>query len=335
MELLTVMRNFWNRIRRIDVRVFAAFFAIYVLWGSTFLAIRVAVLSAPPWFCAGTRFFLAGIVLYGFNRFRGGPAPSLPEWRNLFLLAFLLFVVTYGALFWAEISVPSGMTSILEATIPLMTIALEVFVFRRSRFRGKHVVAVILGFGGVVVLVAHSGAGSVGILPMIAILGGSLSWSLGSVLTGSLRLPQSRGIAAGAEMMIGGAILLAMSAASGELQPLPHLSPRALFAVAYLVVAGSLIGFSAFVWLLGRMPATRVSSHAYVNPVVALVLGHFIAGEAVTARMLVGGLLVLVSVVLLLAKAEAIAKPEAIRNQPAAIPPSAKLVELEDICCNE
>ena len=323
-----VMNRFWDRVRRIDIRVFAAFFAIYVLWGSTFLAIRVAVLSAPPWFCAGMRFFLAGIVLYAFTRLRGGPTPSLPEWRNLFLLALLMFVVTYGALFWAEISVPSGMTSILEATMPLMTIALEVFVFRRSRFQFKHLVAVILGFGGVVVLVAHGGAASVPILPMIAILGGSLSWSLGSVLTGSLRLPQSRGITAGAEMMIGGGILLAMSAASGELHPFPHLAPRALVAVAYLVVAGSLVGYSAFVWLLGRMPATRVSSHAYVNPVVALALGHFIAAEAITPRMLVGALLVVVSVVLLLARAEPIPA------KPALLPPS-KAIEFKDICCKE
>jgi len=323
-----VMNRFWDRVRRIDIRVFAAFFAIYVLWGSTFLAIRVAVLSAPPWFCAGMRFFLAGIVLYAFTRLRGGPTPSLPEWRNLFLLALLMFVVTYGALFWAEITVPSGMTSILEATMPLMTIALEVLIFRRSRFQFKHLVAVILGFGGVVVLVAHGGAASVPILPMIAILGGSLSWSLGSVLTGSLRLPQSRGITAGAEMMIGGGILLAMSAASGELHPFPHLAPRALVAVAYLVVAGSLVGYSAFVWLLGRMPATRVSSHAYVNPVVALALGHFIAAEAITPRMLVGGLLVVVSVVLLLARAEPIPA------KPALLPPS-KAIEFKDICCKE
>jgi len=323
-----VMNRFWDRVRRIDIRVFAAFFAIYVLWGSTFLAIRVAVLSAPPWFCAGMRFFLAGIVLYAFTRLRGGPTPSLPEWRNLFLLALLMFVVTYGALFWAEITVPSGMTSILEATMPLMTIALEVLIFRRSRFQFKHLVAVILGFGGVVVLVAHGGAASVPILPMIAILGGSLSWSLGSVLTGSLRLPQSRGITAGAEMMIGGGILLAMSAASGELHPFPHLAPRALVAVAYLVVAGSLVGYSAFVWLLGRMPATRVSSHAYVNPVVALALGHFIAAEAITPRMLVGALLVVVSVVLLLARAEPIPA------KPALLPPS-KAIEFKDICCNE
>jgi drug/metabolite transporter (DMT)-like permease len=324
-----VTHRFFDRIRSIDIRIFAAFFAIYVLWGSTFLAIRVAVLSAPPWFCAGMRFFLAGTVLYGFTRLRGGPRPTLLEWRNLCLLALLMFVVTYGALFWAEISVPSGMTSILEATMPLMTIALEVFVFRRSRFQFKHALAVVLGFGGVVVLVAHGGAASVPILPMIAILGGSLSWSLGSVLTGSLRLPPSRGITAGAEMMIGGAILLGMSAASGELRPFPHLAPRALFAVAYLVVAGSLVGFSAFVWLLGRMPATRVSSHAYVNPVVALVLGHFIGGEAITPRMIAGGLLVVVSVVLLLAKAEST------REQPATILPPSETIEFDNICCNE
>ena len=135
--------------------------------------------------------------------------------------------------------------------------------------------------------------------------GGGTAWSLGAVLTRSLPLPKSKGITAGAEMLLGGAILFILSALSGEMHPFPHLSAKAVGALLYLVVAGSLVGFSAFVWLLGRMPATRVASHAYINPVVAVALGYFFAGEVVTARMLFGTALIVSSVALILIKDKA------------------------------
>jgi drug/metabolite transporter (DMT)-like permease len=146
----------------------------------------------------------------------------------------------------------------------------------------------------------------VAILPCVAILGGGTAWSLGAVLTRSLALPKSKGITAGAEMWLGGAILLVLSALTGEMHPFPHVSAKAVGALAYLVVAGSLVGFSAFVWLLGRMPATRVASHAYINPVVAVALGYFFAGEAVTLRMLFGTGLIVASVALILIKDKAV-----------------------------
>src|SRR5450432_1007844 len=291
---------------RFDPRVLAAFFAIYVLWGSTFLFIRIAVQIIPPWLAAGTRFFVAGVLLFVFMRLRGRPTPSAREWRNLALVGMLMFVTTYGALFWAEQYVPSGITSVLEATLPLITICFEVFLFRRHPFHWKLLAGVVLGFGGVLLLMLQGGYGKLGVLPCLAILGGATAWSLGSVLTGSLRLPKSRGITAGAEMMLGGAVLLALSAASGELHHFRQISPgdawKAAGSVLYLITAGSLIGFSAFVWLLARMPATRVASHAYVNPVVAVVLGHFVLGEAITARSLLGASMVVASVALILKK---------------------------------
>jgi len=215
-----------------------------------------------------------------------------------------MFVVTYGAVFWAEQFVPSGFTSVLEATLPLITIGLEVFVFRQQRFRWSLLVAIAVGFVGVLLLLLHN-AQHITILPCVAILGGGVAWSLGAVLTRALPLPKSKGITAGAEMMFGGAILLVLSALTGEMHPFPHVSARAAGALLYLVVAGSLVGFSAFVWLLGRMPATRVASHAYINPVVAVALGYFFAGEVVTPRMLLGTALIVASVALILIKDKA------------------------------
>jgi drug/metabolite transporter (DMT)-like permease len=285
----------------IDVRVLLAFAAIYILWGSTYLAIRIAVQLVPPLFAAGVRFFFAGTVLYAAMRAFGRPRPTGKEWGSLLLIGSLMFVVTYGAVFWAEQYVPSGFTSVLEATLPLITIGLEVFVFRQQRFRWRMLLSIAIGFAGVLLLLLHN-AQRVSFLPCAAILLGGTAWSLGAVLTRSLALPKSKGITAGAEMLFGGAILLILSALTGEMHPFPHVSAKAFLALGYLVVAGSLVGFSAFVWLLGRMPATRVASHAYINPVVAVALGYFFAGEVVTPRMLFGTALIVGSVALILMK---------------------------------
>jgi drug/metabolite transporter (DMT)-like permease len=285
---------------RFDYRMLLAFFAIYVIWGSTFLAIRIAVLLVPPWLCAGIRFFTAGTILFVFARLRGTKAPTLREWRSLGIIGLLMFSVTYGALFWGEQYVPSGITSVLESTLPLMTVLLEVFALRQQRFRWSVMLAVGVGFCGVALMMLRGGvsAPGFGVLPVLVILGGSLSWSLGAVLSRSMVLPESRIVTAGAEMMLGGGSLLVLSLASGELHPFPAIPLKAGLALIYLIVAGSLIGFTAFVWLLGRMPASRVSSHAYVNPIVAVALGYFVASEEITLRTLLGAGLVLGSVVL-------------------------------------
>jgi drug/metabolite transporter (DMT)-like permease len=285
----------------VDMRVVAAFLAIYVLWGTSFLAIRIAVLEVPPLFAAGVRFFVAGVLLYGFMRLRGRTRPTKSQWRSLAIVGLLMFVAEYGPLFWAEKYVPSGIASVLEAMLPLITMALETWVFRRHRFHWPLLAAVLLGFLGVTALFFHN-EGHFGALPCIAILAGATTWSLGSVLTRSLDLPESRAVTSGAAMMLGGAMLLALSGAFGELHPLPHVSVRAGLALLYLISGPSLLGFTSFVWLLARMPATRVASHAYVNPVVAVALGYFIGGEVVSMRTLVGTALVLLSVVLILRK---------------------------------
>jgi drug/metabolite transporter (DMT)-like permease len=282
--------------------VIVAFVAIYVFWGATFLAIRIAVLEIPPLFTAGLRFFIAGTCLYVFMRVRGEARPSLIEWRNLAFVATCMFVLTYGPLFWAEQYVSSSATAVIQATLPLTIIAFEVFVFRRLALRPRLASGVLFGFGGVALLVIRNTEQHLAIIPCLAILGGGLAWSFGTVISSRLALPRSRVMTAGSEMLLGGVALLMLSAACGEMHPLPHMTLRAALALGYLIVFGSVIAYTAYVWLLGRLPATQVASHAYVNPIVAVALGYFLAGESVTPRMLLATALVTGSVFLILSR---------------------------------
>lgn len=284
----------------LGMRGLLAFAAIYLLWGGTFLAIRLAVQDVPPFMTAGLRFLLAGTLLYACVRVRGEAAPAPAQWGSIAVLALCMFVATYGALFWAEQYVPSGITSVLEATQPLVIMALEVLVLRRQALRWRMLGAVVLGFSGVALLLAREGPERVALLPCAVLLGGSMAWSVGAVLTRSLPLPRSLTLAAGAQMMLGGLGLLVLAQVTGELATAPHPTMRALLALIYLIVGGSLLGFTAYIWLLARMPATRVASHAYVNPLVAVALGYFFADETLTLRMIFASLLVVASVFLIL-----------------------------------
>ena len=243
--------------------VVLAFAAIYVLWGGTFLAIRVAVHEIPPLFTAGTRFAIAGVGLFLFMRLRGEANPSLLQWRNLTLIGLLMFAITYGGLFWAQQFVPSGITSIIEATLPITTIALEMWVFRTLPFQWRAVVGVVLGFSGIALLLAQSDAHNLPLRPCLVILLSGVAWSLGTVVSAQLSLPASRPLTAGSQMMIGGAVLLLLSAAHGDLRPLPHISTSAAFALSYLIVFGSIIAYTAYVWLLARIPATPSRRRRY------------------------------------------------------------------------
>lgn len=286
--------------RSFKIRVTLAFFAIYVLWGTTFLAIRIAVEELPPLFAAGSRFFVAGVVLFAFMRATKQPMPTLWQWRSLAIMALLMFVAEYGPLFWAEKYVPSGVVSVLAATLPILTMIFEMLILRHQRMRPLLIVSILIGFAGIAILLLPGSDQHLALVPCLAILGGAITWSLGSVLTRSMKLPKSRPTTAGAAMMLGGAMLLALSAGFGEMHPFPHITVRAALSLLYLIVFGSLLAFTAFVWLLGHMPATRVSSHAYVNPIVAVALGYFFAGEAITWRIMAGSALVLISVFLIL-----------------------------------
>ncbi|MBV9677621.1 MAG: EamA family transporter, partial [Acidobacteriaceae bacterium] len=197
---------------RTSLLTFLAFLTIYVVWGSTFVAIRIAVQQVPPLFAASVRFLVAGTALYFYLRLRGVQRPTSAEWQNLTLLALLMFVLDYSAVFWGEKYIPSGVTSLIIATVPLTTILFEVFVFRLQAFQWPLLFAILLGFGGVSIVMLQGNGQRLSIGPCLVILGGSVSWAIGSVLTRSLRLPESKMLTAGAEMLIGGAVLLLLSA---------------------------------------------------------------------------------------------------------------------------
>jgi len=281
-----------------------AFAIIYFVWGSTFLAIRIGVHEVPPLLLAGVRFFAAGIVLYAWMRATGTASPTRREWASVTLLAVLIFLVDYGLVFWAEQRVPSGLTAVMLATIPVFTALAEIIILRTQRLTFRLGIALLVGLAGVAVLVSHSV--SFGDAPIeksgaLALVVGAISWSLASVLSRKLSLPQSKIMSSGAQMLIGGILLLLAAAMFGEFRGFHarEVSPRAWLALLFLIVAGSIIAFTAYVWLIHHESPTKVGTYAYVNPVIAVLLGYFLAGEALGARTLLGTFLVLVSVVVI------------------------------------
>ena len=285
-------------------QVLLAFGIVYFVWGSTFLAIRVGVREVPPFLLAAMRFLLAGIVLYAWMRVRGTASPRGREWLSASLLAVLIFVLDYGLLFWAERRVPSGVAAVMLATIPVFMALSEILFLGTQRLTVRLAFALLVGIGGVAVLMSRSlGLGESAIDPpgAIALLVAAMSWSVASALTRKLPLPASKPMSSAAQMLCGGVLLALTSAALGEFRGFHPLavSRTAWIALAYLTVAGSIIAFTAYVWLIHHESPTKVGTYAYVNPVIAVALGYFFGGEAVGARTLLGTLLVLVSVIVI------------------------------------
>lgn len=281
-----------------------AFAIIYLVWGSTFLAIRIGVHEVPPFLFAATRFVIAGLVLCGWMIAHGERTPSRQQWRSVFLLALLIFVCDYGLLFWAEQRVPSGIAAVMMATIPVFMVLSEIIFLRTQRLTVRLGSALFVGLAGVAVLMIRSlnlGGAPVDSAGAIALIVGSVSWSIASVLTRKLPLPTSKVMSSGTQMLVGGVLLSLVSATLGEFRNfhLSTVSRAAWFSLLYLIVAGSIIGFTAYVWLIHHESPTKVGTYAYVNPVVAVLLGYFLAGEALGLRTIIGTLLVLVSVILI------------------------------------
>jgi drug/metabolite transporter (DMT)-like permease len=281
-----------------------AFAIIYFVWGSTFFAIRVGVAQVPPLLLASMRFLVAGLVLYLWMLARGERSPTLQQWMSASLLALLIFVLDYGLLFWSEQRVPSGIAAVMLATIPVFMALSEIIFLRTRRMTVSLAVALLIGICGVVVLMSRAlnlGGAPVDRGGAIALIIGALTWSIASVLTRKLTLPESKVMSSGVQMLAGGVLLAVVSAALGEFGRFhpESVSRGAWFALLYLIVFGSIIGFTAYVWLLHHQSPTKVGTYAYVNPVVAVVIGYFLAGEPLTLRTILGTLFVLVSVVVI------------------------------------
>lgn len=281
-----------------------AFAIIYFVWGSTFLAIRIGVHEVPPFLFAAMRFLVAGLVLYGWRIARGDPSPTQRQWMSAFLLALLIFVFDYGLLFWAEQRVPSGVAAVMLATIPVFMALSEILFLRTQRLTVRLSLALLIGVGGVAVLMSRGlnlGGAPIDRAGAIALIFAAISWSVASALTRKLPLPESKTMSSGAQMLAGGVLLALASAALGEFRKFHPLevSVGAWLSLIYLIVFGSIIAFTAYVWLIHHESPTKVGTYAYVNPVVAVIVGYFLGGEALGLRTILGTLLVLISVLVI------------------------------------
>jgi drug/metabolite transporter (DMT)-like permease len=285
-------------------KVLLAFAIIYFVWGSTFLAIRVGVREVPPFLLAAIRFLVAGLVLYSWMRAKGTPSPTAREWGSASLLAILIFVFDYGLLFWAEKRVPSGIAAVMMATIPVFMAIAEIGILRTQRLTLRLATALLVGIGGVAVLVSHSvsfGEAPINTGGACALIVAAISWSIAASLSRKVPLPAAKAMSSGAQMLAGGVFLTLTAGLLGEFRGfhVQAVSRGAWLALVYLIVAGSIIGFTAYVWLIHHESPTKVGTYAYVNPVVAVLVGYFLGGEAVGPRTIVGTLLVLVSVIVI------------------------------------
>jgi drug/metabolite transporter (DMT)-like permease len=286
------------------VRLVAAFGAIYVIWGSTYLAIRFAIETMPPFTMAGLRFLVAGVLLLGWARVRGVPAPTRAQLRDGAVVGALLLLGGNGAVVWAEQWVPSGLVALLVATVPLFMVLLD-WLWGGAVRPGLGLWAgLIWGLIGVAFLVGGEemgGGGGRQLAGGLVVLFGALSWATGSIYSRTARLPAAPRMATSLQMLWGGTFLLAAGALLGEWSRWDPgaTTLRSWLALSYLIVFGSLVAFAAYVWLLTVTTAARVSTYAYVNPVVALLLGWALADERLTDRTGVAAAIILSAVVML------------------------------------
>jgi drug/metabolite transporter (DMT)-like permease len=278
-----------------------AFLAVYLCWGMTYLAMRVAVRDIPPHLMSGARFLVAGLVLYLWSRSRGDAAPRAREWKAATMVGAFLLLGGNATVAWAEQQVPSGLAAVLIAVAPIWMVGFE---WSRGGPRpSKRVLAgLLLGLAGLALLVSPSGDSSnrVSLVGAVVLVLASASWGWGSVFSKTASLPRSPILATSMEMLAGGALILVVAVITGQLRDFnaAHVSTDAVLAWLFLVVFGSLVGFTAYIWLLGATSIAKAGTYAYVNPVVAVFLGWAILGEVVTARTIVAAGVILAGVAL-------------------------------------
>jgi drug/metabolite transporter (DMT)-like permease len=285
----------------VRVKIAIAFCAIYLIWGSTFLATRYAVKTIPPFLVSGSRFFIAGVVLFFFARTRSRERITAGMWASATAMGTLFFVICHGGLSWAAQHVPSGISALLMASVSMWTAVIEIVTRSRTRPGLRVMISLLVGFAGVTLLVVKPEllAGShVGSLGATVALIGAFSWALGTVLAKKVPLPKSTILSAGMQMMCGGGLLLVAAILSGQAAGWSpdRISSQGFIAMAFLTLIGSLVGFTCYIWLLDHCPPTQVATYAYVNPIIALILGSVIAGEQLTERSLIASVIVVGSV---------------------------------------
>jgi drug/metabolite transporter (DMT)-like permease len=279
------------------VGAWAALLVVWVVWGSTYVAIRIGDRSIPPLAMAAVRYLAAGALLYPVARLRGGTKrPTGRQWAGMAVVGTMLLAFGNGGVSYAERILPAGLAALLVASVPFW-MALADLVLNKRQLRPVGWLALVLGLAGIAILAQPHGGGTV--VPILVVLGASLSWGIGSVLAGKLPAPPDPLLGSAMEMLAGGAVLVALAGATGEIKPV-HPSGESLLALLYLIGPGSLLALTCYVIALRRLPVSTVSTYAYVNPVVAVGLGTLLLGERLTWITAVGGVIVVASVALLL-----------------------------------
>jgi drug/metabolite transporter (DMT)-like permease len=284
-------------------KIIAAFAAVYIIWGSTYLAIRLAVETIPPFLMSGTRFLLAGGGLYMWMRFTGAEKPTLQHWKSATIVGVMLLVIGNGGVSWAEQFVPSGITALLIAITPLWFVVFD-WWNRGIKPTASTIGGLILGTIGILVLidpVELVGGEQVDLLGAFVLLIATMTWAWGSLYSRHAEMPSSPLLATAMEMLSGGILLLLFSAVSGEfLQLHPStITTQSIFSLLYLVIFGSLVAFTSYIWLLKAVRPAIVSTYAYVNPVIAVFLGWLIAGEPLGGRVLLAASIIVAAVALI------------------------------------
>lgn len=286
-------------------KIWLALVSLYIVWGSTYLAIRFAVETIPPFLMAGTRFLISGAILYAWRHAAGDPAPSRRQWRSAIIVGLLLLLGGNGLVSWAEQHVASGIAALMVASIPLWMVLIEALRRNGTKPDWKIVLGLLIGFGGLVLLVTESSGISAGDGLDFAALGilllAALIWSYGSIYSRDADMPRSSLLGTGIEMLGGAAGLFVVGTIAGEWQQLrlAEISTSSALGLAYLVVFGSLIGFVSYGWLLRNAPIPLVSTYAYVNPIVAIFLGAWLGSELITVRIVLSALIIIGSVVVI------------------------------------
>lgn len=284
-------------------KIAAAFAAVYVIWGSTYLGIRFAIETIPPFLMAGTRFLIAGAMLYGWARMGGAPRPRRVHWRSAAIIGALLLLGGNGGVTWGEQHIASGLAALLVATVPIWIAALDWLRPGGTRPDAPVIAGLLLGFAGIVLLVGPgnlAGGGGSSLLGSLVVVGAAFTWALGSLYSKRAPLPGDALQGIGMEMLMGGALLWVAGTLTGEWGQLNlgAISLRSGLALAYLTLFGSLVGFTAYVWLLRTVPPAQAATYAYVNPVVAVFLGWALAGEALTPLTLAAAAIIIAGVVI-------------------------------------
>lgn len=282
------------------LKLLSAFASVYIIWGSTYLAIRIAIETIPPLLMAGIRFMIAGTVMYLWGRLRSNEKPTKVHWKSAAIIGLMLLLIGNGGLSWSEQLIPSGIAALLVAVSPLWFILID-WMQGGVRPTAGVFIGLALGTLGIAILVDPAdlvGGGEVSAIGAAVLLGSSICWAFGSFYSRRAVLPSSPALANGMEMLVGGVALLLAGSLAGELKDfhVADITGRSVTAVAYLVVFGSIIGFSSYVWLFRVTTPTRASTYAYVNPVIAVLIGWLVGGEELPARVALAAILIIAAV---------------------------------------